>query len=197
MIKSSVSFWLMQLDTPFMSDPRASLTACPRGHIKADTTQALTHWVLSPGQIHRDLSIFSARAFGRRRFSIGLLISTETTNRSPPHGRGSHSRPFTPLNLTAMRAVPARRDGSTARDEKRQGCVLQRASPQIASNQPSGLTRSNGRVEWQHASSANVSKCSVAQINHFRGFLITAVQLCGIERIWGVESGGEDENKPL
>lgn len=43
MIKSSVYYWLMQLDTPVMSDPKASLTTLPRGHIKADTTQALTH----------------------------------------------------------------------------------------------------------------------------------------------------------
>lgn len=44
-LKSSVYYRLMlELDTPVLGDPRASLSPLPRGHIKADTTQALTQW---------------------------------------------------------------------------------------------------------------------------------------------------------
>lgn len=35
---------MLQPDTVVLGDPGASLSPLPRGHIKADTTQALTRW---------------------------------------------------------------------------------------------------------------------------------------------------------
>lgn len=65
-IKSNAYYWFVQLDTPVMCDPRASLTTPPWGHIKADATQALTLEALSESKIHRDLSIFSAQVLEGR-----------------------------------------------------------------------------------------------------------------------------------
>lgn len=58
-----------------------------------------------------------------------------------------------------MSPMPARQDGSTARNEERQRPLF-KEQLQIASNQPSGLTRSSSRVRWPHFFLWNTLKMS-------------------------------------
>lgn len=128
-----------------MSDPRASLTGPPRGHIKADTTPALTHYVWARAR-STETCLFSLLEPWKAVF---LYRPTHIYWNNKPQSPTCTRLPqltvifmFTPLKLRPQRVRCQLAKMDQLHGMRKDRSEFFKEKSQIASNQLPGLTRS-------------------------------------------------------